>query len=765
MLRRLCCLGAICLALLPLAAAAEDYCNPMTIPGQYAPIAGASDDYGIGDPFVMRFNGMYYLYASSCEERVRVFASRNLVDWSFEGWCTEGRDVYFAYAPEVMYWRGDFYMITSPGGGGHYILKSDSPLGPFRPITHNFGYQIDGAFFVEDDGRPMILFPEGNAIRECFLNERTMLPDGIKYATGATLRGWTEGPGLFRRGDWYYLTFTGNHVCSTGYQVAWASLRGAAVGAFKQQADSTLLIHSVFGDDFRGLGHSSNFIGPDLESLYTAYHSCVSLAGPARLYNLDRLLTNGGRLYTTGPTNHPMPVPAMPDVWGDADGDLNDFARTDGGYFAQAPETARFTQECCFLLEGGRAVWLAGRAAGGDATLETDGRTLALRFGEETVLAAPVPELGEPGRLHTLRVECNEDVFYAGIDGMRLIELSDPGITAGCVGAIEGDGVRYAFMACTAQALGSGDNAAVKTVPGHFSAIHALNGDALACEEAGSLSERVPLLGRADYAVRVAEDGLYRFDLTVRRADAGRAYELLVDGERAISGVVPAFGGHDEWFTFTTPAADLSAGDHTLSIAGESVGLRFVEAFAWAETEAMENDFSSKAMRGRFITLGAFSMDAQEKRLSIRPNHRGFALFGSEGNTDYELRVRFEIPQDGAGTSGVLLRATNVSSYEQQVAESWFGYGVTVTRLGFNVQKMRYASVSAADFCGVPAWKEAAEGELVLRAQGNTLSVGLPDEPPLYVLEDAEPFTHGLYGFFSTGKALTVLSCEAAPLD
>ena len=115
--------------MLPFSSLGEDYQNPMTIPGQYPPIRGASYDYGIGDPFVMRFNGLYYLYASSCEDRVRVYTSRDLINWEFQGWCTENKDVYFAYAPEVIYWRGDFYMITSPNGGGHYILKSDSPLG------------------------------------------------------------------------------------------------------------------------------------------------------------------------------------------------------------------------------------------------------------------------------------------------------------------------------------------------------------------------------------------------------------------------------------------------------------------------------------------------------------------------------------------------------------------------------------------------------------------------------------------------------------
>ena len=56
------------------------------------------------------------------------------------------------------------------------------------------------------------------------------------------------------------------------------------------------------------------------------------------------------------------------------------------------------------------------------------------------------------------------------------------------------------------------------------------------------------------------------------------------------------------------------------------------------------------------------------------------------------------------------------------------------------------------------------EAEICLRVQGGRLTIGLPGEEPLFTLEDARPFTHGLCGFFGTGKELTVLSCEIAPL-
>lgn len=754
--------------LLPLTCAAaeeKDYVNPMKLEGQYAPIQAGADDYGIGDPFVLRHNGRYYLYASSCEDRVRVYTSRDLVHWSWEGYCTEGRDVYFAYAPEVVYWRGSFYMITSPQGNGHYILQSDSPLGIFRPVTGNFGYSIDGSFFKLDDGRLMMLFPNSNIIKSSVLDEETMLPSGLMSSTGANLRGWTEGPGLFRRGDWYYLTFTGNHVCSTGYQVSFASRKGTPQGVYEQRSDATILINSVMGDAFKGLGHSANVIGPDLDSMYTTYHSLVSLAGPARLYNLDRLLTNGGLLYTTGPTNWAMPLPAMPDVYGDAAEELHDFIQEDAGCFAELPPCTRFTQECNFTLSGGTARWLMGQVEGVDAVACVEQTSIRVLSGEKLLGEAMLPEIGPADCLHTLRVEHTPEVLYLYLDGMRVLTLEHPGMTAQRVGALKGEKVSYAFMACTAQALGSGDNAAMKTIPGGFSAIHGLNADELAWAYVGSQEEKAPILGKADYAVRVAAEGTYAFDLTVRPGDAGKRIALLLDGQTVWEGTVPGYEGEEELFSFTTGAMALEAGDHLLTIKAEDVLVNRVESFAWTAVEPLSLDFTSNEFRDRFYTLGAFNMKPTEGKLSIGANKTGFAIFGEEGYTDMALDVRFRLPEKGSGSSGILLRATDVSQYEHQVADSYFGYSLTLTRLGLGLRRVRYGASGRTEFVSVPAWKTAEEGAVHIELRGGQVTVSLPGaEEPLLSIRDAEPFSHGLYGFFSTGKELTVLECSVSPL-
>lgn len=755
------------LLLLPLCAMAEEYVNPMTVKGQYPPINNTTkDDYGIGDPFVLRWNGMYYMYPSSSEAQVRVYSSRDLVNWTYHGYCTSSNDVYFAYAPEVIYWRGSFYMITSPKGHGHYILKSKSPLGPFESITKNFGYSIDGSFFKTDDGQLMMLYPEGTEIKSTVLDEKTLLPGYLSSSTGATLRHWTEGPGLFRRGDWYYLTFTGNHVCSTGYQVSFASRESSPRGHYTQREDATLLINSVFGDEFKGLGHSANVIGPNLDSMYITYHSLVSLAGPARMYNLDRLFTNNGLLYTSGPSNSVMPLPEMPDVWGDAAAELNSFIETSEGYFAQISETSLFTQEWNFTMNDGMAKFLIGQKDGKNVTVTVAQRSIALYVDGVKVAFEKLPEIGLPDCLHTLRVENTAEILYLYIDDMRVLTKENAAYTAAHIGAYKVENVAHSFMACTADALGSSDNTALKLLPGNFSARHALNASELTLEDFGIQKEMAARLGKAEYHVRIAETGAYCFDLLVCKSDQGKPIAIALGGETLWTGTVPEFTGRGNIFTFTTSAMKLPAGDYILTISAEDVLINRVTAFEYAVVQPLSLNFTKKAQRKHFITYGSFVQKPSEGILRNDWNKKGFAIFGKEGYTDYALDVAFEIPKKGNGSCGILLRATDVSYYDLQVQESYFGYGIVVSERGVTLKRSRYGQVGASIFESVKAWETAEKGQLHIEVRGNQVDIYLPGETePFITMVDEKPFTHGMYGFFSTGKELSVLECTIKPTE
>ena len=741
-------------------AVAEDYQNPIAVFNDQ----GAKMD--AADPFVMRFNGKYYLYTTGAEE-IRVYESEDLVHWTFKGHCTRNGQGRIAYAPEVFYWRGAFYMITSPSGNGHYIMKSDSPLGPFDRVTENFGYSIDGSLFADDNGKLyMYNLPGNKSIGIVEIDENTLTPKGVNKATGVTLNHWTEGPGMIRRGEWHYLTFTGNHYLSTGYRIAWASRKGDALGRYTQPKDHTLMINSVFKDPFTGLGHSANFYGPDLDSIYTSYHCHApeqTGGGLVRWYNLDRLLTNGGWLYTTGPSDTAMPVPNQPDVRGDAQGDLRDFAQTAEGFTAEVNASNRFTQECNFSLNGGEMAWRMGTCEGQPALITTDGKKISFTVGSKTIAKANVPELGETGRLHALRVECTGDILYVYIDTMRLLTVKEPAVTADTIGALKRDGVAYSFMAHTAKALGDGDLSAVKAIPGRFAAVHAVNGAMLETLEGPELEARAAMLGTATYNVRVAEAGNYCFDLTVRAKDAGKTLTLQINGEALVTIAIPAAPDKTDWFTFTSDAITLPAGDHALTIAGEDAALLMINTFVH---EVMEEKTWAleKNKRDGIITLGSFA--AKDGALSVSMGKNSFALIGGQGCTDYEMRVTFDMPKQGSGFSGFLMHATHASIHPDQVAEACYGYGVAITNTGLTVRRMNYGHSMDATKIKIDGWKELAAATLTLRVQDNALSIFVDDaQEPVAVIRDAAPFTHGMCGLFSTGKELRVTELSVKPLQ
>ena len=165
--------------------AAAAYSNPVK------DISDSWDEYGNGDPYVMKFNGTYYLYVSTRdnEKGVKCWSSRDMVNWKYEGNCiAEGNSMdtsKAAYAPELAYYNGKFYMYTSPAGQGHYVFESDNPTGPFEKVTDNFGHSIDGSVFVDDDGKWYFYYASDRGIRVKEMSSPTALT-GEEVTLGGT---------------------------------------------------------------------------------------------------------------------------------------------------------------------------------------------------------------------------------------------------------------------------------------------------------------------------------------------------------------------------------------------------------------------------------------------------------------------------------------------------------------------------------------------------------------------------------------------------
>jgi beta-xylosidase len=265
----------------------------------------------LGDPYVMKYRGTYYLYSSNDEaQRLRCYSSKDLINWSSAIVCSVDPVIKGAYAPEVKYWNGIFYMYTSPYGNGHYVLTSTSPTGPFKAVTGNLGKVIDGDVFIDDDASFYFYHADGSGILGCAMPGPTSIGADV-YLNTQMSGQWTEGPCVIKRNGTYYLLYTGNHVLTNGYRTNYAKNTTGPIKPYTQSAQNPVLINSE--GSFVGLGHGTAFIGPDLDTYYFAYHNLIN-SGESRHFNYDRMAWNGDKLLILGPTNWIQQDPQLADM-------------------------------------------------------------------------------------------------------------------------------------------------------------------------------------------------------------------------------------------------------------------------------------------------------------------------------------------------------------------------------------------------------------------------------------------------------------------
>lgn len=265
----------------------------------------------IGDPFILRFNGRYYLYCSTCDEveGIRCFISEDLVNFKYYGLVAKSPILKHAYAPEVIFYNDEFIMCTSPRGNGHYLLKSKSPLGPFEFVSDNLHNMIDGSFVLDSNNKLHFLRADHNGIayldyeNNKFVNRKDILPQ-ISHA-------WTEGPSVTYFNKYYYVTYCGNDVLSTSYRVKLASSK--YIDKDYRVNASPLILSTK--DGYSGLGHNSIVIGPSLDEYFIAYHKLdwVNEHQTTRYLCLDRLYFNG-RECACNISNFEVLSPRRPDI-------------------------------------------------------------------------------------------------------------------------------------------------------------------------------------------------------------------------------------------------------------------------------------------------------------------------------------------------------------------------------------------------------------------------------------------------------------------
>lgn len=276
----------------PVVLNAQGWTNPMELTGENCG--------SWGDPYIMKYRGYYYLYVSAGDEKIYCWVTKDLINWTPSYTVCTDQTTAVAYAPEVIHWNGKFYMCTSPRGGGHYILTSDSPLGPFVHQTGNLGRDIDGSFFIDDDGRWYFYRAQNGGIHACEMPTPLTMSNDINL--GCCMSGqWTEGPCVFKRNGFYYLLYTGNHVWTNGYRIDYAMSNNGPLSGFRPQSEQNPILIDAETPWHKALGHGTAFIGPDLDTYFFCYHNLQDNKS-RRLLNFERIAWNGDKLMMTGPT-------------------------------------------------------------------------------------------------------------------------------------------------------------------------------------------------------------------------------------------------------------------------------------------------------------------------------------------------------------------------------------------------------------------------------------------------------------------------------
>ncbi len=252
--------------------------NDPTIEPQNFGAIKTSELHGVSDPFVLLYGDRYYLYELNGEKGVVCIVSEDLENWSKKITVfSPPKDFHgvgcWFWAPECHYYKGNFYLFTSVMSAKcnkHRVIsvyKANNPLGPFEDIANGVitppeWDAIDGTLFVDDEGKPWMVFvhewtsmPDGNGamsiarLSEDFTHFITE-PKDIFHAKDPVwaVNGVTDGPYLYRT-DEGELLMTWSTYSNKGYVIALARSKNGKIDGEWEHFD-TLVYEKGLREDF-----------------------------------------------------------------------------------------------------------------------------------------------------------------------------------------------------------------------------------------------------------------------------------------------------------------------------------------------------------------------------------------------------------------------------------------------------------------------------------------------------------------------------------
>ncbi len=309
------------------------------------------------DPSVTRAGDEYFLVTSSFQwfPGIPVFRSRDLVNWKPVGYALSRRsqldlagirDSLGIWAPDIQYHDGVFSIAytdmrrynkhdRSDRVIENKLITASDPAGPWSEPTVVNGNGIDPSLFRDDDGRFYWInqvygpdtYSKGILCQEFDPEARVLLGEARVLWPG-TKAGYTEGPHLYKRGEWYYLLTAEGGTHHT-HQCSLARSR-SLWGPYETIPGASIL---TMRDTWRGTGISrsghGDFIEADGDLRYIAFLAARPYGGgenanmgretfllPVEWTDDGWPVVNGGRgvewecPYPPLPREEPCPSPA-----------------------------------------------------------------------------------------------------------------------------------------------------------------------------------------------------------------------------------------------------------------------------------------------------------------------------------------------------------------------------------------------------------------------------------------------------------------------
>ena len=744
-------------------------------------------EYGIGDPFVYRWNGTYYLYVSTKDGNigVRGYKSTDLVHYEPitgeglpYGYVSNDEATLSAYAPEVMYKNGTFYMILSPAGRGHILLKSDKPEGPFVTYTDTLDTNIDGSFFYSNDEHVYLLKANSSGIVGNELNDdMSGFTDNSTRFDNTTMGSWTEGPYLLDRDGIYYMTYTGTNVASPAYRVGYSVCTSDDFykpSAFTKE-DNILLNTS---DSYQGLGHSSTVLGPNMDSYYIAYHNLRSSGGPIRGYNIAKLNFNGTLMSVDHPELENNINPELP-TFSSYNGE--GLTEEDGFKLTSEKTSDTFTVE--YNVTGTGAKMVFGYQDSNNYSYATfDNNEINVKTvtdGQETtVLTKKLANTYDYSKLHTVRLSYKDGSFDVNFDSMLLVNDYEATFKGGKVGYNDSTSFTIGFTGFSNYAEGSSENNHIYQDSVNAASYNEekskLNESGLKLVEKTSsesdLYEDNAVIGsyymdlksegdRATYEMYFNEDGVKGFSLRVPRSSLGKKIGIRVNDGDIVEYTIPNYSS-TEVAEFYVEVGNIKVSKGVNNISFYSVGdeVEFLYADFYNTSNLVTtytNDLSD------YIDTGATYVNTWKIKNGghyALAGTRQLVYFGDEtlGDVDVEVTLNFE-GELITETAGIVVAGKNASFSIWDDSNSIQGYYCFVNNIDIGINETNYnhsISSVASNYRDDGSLDSGKDIKLRVTKIGKEINFYVNDE---FACSYISPLgnTRGYVGLYTDGAAVT----------